>query len=226
MYKIFYLKTLALRGAGEKPVRISSSELESSLGTSSKTIARNLKHLEEEGLIERTIVPAGQEIEISDAGLTLLRDEFADYKSIFRIREKIEIEGNVASGLGEGKYYIGIPGYAKQFKALLGYEPFPGTLNVRVRDSDKNRAEKLSEMKALHVSGFSDGDRTYGGARCYMAEIRGIECMIIVPERTHYRSDLLEIISPVGIRKALDLKDGDAVKVIIRSGDCGKETNE
>lgn len=228
MYKIPYLKTLALMGAGRHPVRLSSADLEERLNASSKTIARNLKNLEEAGLIDRAIVAGGQDVRINERGMDLLKKEFADYKMIFRVRETAEIEGTIVTGIGEGRYYVGVSGYRDQFRAVLGHDPFPGTLNVRIKESDIGRAGMIPEMPSYRINGFSDGERTYGSARCHPADIHGIECAIVVPERTHYHADLLEIISPVGIRKALDLKDGDTVRIIVRSAnsDAGPDTED
>ena len=38
---------------------------------------------------------------------------------------------------------------------------------------------------------------------------------VVTPERSHYPHDLLEIISPVHLRKTLELNDGDEVKITI-----------
>ncbi|WNY27953.1 hypothetical protein MmiEs2_01320 [Methanimicrococcus stummii] len=215
MDQIKYLKTLALLGCDQKPVKISVKELEHDFKASDKTISRNLKFLEEKELIAREITPSGQMIQISPLGMKALSREFADYKKIFHVREQLELEGVVASGLGEGQYYISIDGYASQFKEKLGFTPFPGTLNVKVKDYCLENRKRMNELPFIKIDGFSDGQRTYGASDCYSAEIGGIQCYIIVPERTHYQGDLLEIIAPVKMREELKLKDGDEIKVTV-----------
>lgn len=215
MDQIKYLKTLALLGCDQKPVKISVKEMENDLEASAKTISRNLKYLEEQGLIEREISPSGQIIKITPTGMKLLSREFADYKKIFHVKDQLELEGIVTSGLGEGQYYISIDGYMEQFKEKLGFTLFPGTLNVKIKDYCLDARKKMDEMSYIKIDGFSDGQRTYGASDCYSADIGGIHCFIIVPERTHYQGDLLEIIAPVKMREALKLKDGDEVKVIV-----------
>jgi len=219
MDQIKYLKTLALLGCDQKPVRIAAKDLEKDLKASDKTIFRNLKYLEETGMIERDIGPSGQSVKITPAGMKLLSKEFADYKRIFNVKEEIELAGVVVSGLGEGQYYISVDGYMKQFKEKLGFMPFPGTLNVKIKEYCSDARKKVEELPYIKIEGFSDGQRTYGASDCYPAKINGIRGYIIVPERTHYQTDLLEIIAPVKIREALALTDGDEVTVII--GDCG-----
>jgi len=217
MDQIKYLKTLALHGCDQKPIRISSKELEKELDASDKTIARNLKILEDQGLIEREMSSGGQNIKLMPAAVKLLSKEFADYKKIFNVREKIELDGVVVSGLGEGHYYISIGGYAKQFKTKLGFEPYPGTLNIKIKDYCLDLRKKMAEMPFIKIDGFSDGTRTYGASDCYPAEISGVCGYIIVPERTHYQQDLLEMIAPVKMREKLNLKDGDSVCVIVKT---------
>ncbi|WNY24248.1 hypothetical protein MmiHf6_15780 [Methanimicrococcus hongohii] len=215
MDQIRYLKTLALLGCDQKPVKISVKDLESDLEASDKTISRNLKFLEEQGLIEREINPSGQMILISSAGMKLLSKEFADYKKIFHVKEHIDLDGTIVSGLGEGQYYISIDGYMDQFQEKLGFKPFPGTLNVKIKDYCFDLRKRMEEFPYVKIEGFSDGQRTYGASDCYPAQINGVCGFIIVPERTHYKIDLLEIIAPVKMREALNLKDGDEVKVTV-----------
>jgi len=222
MDQIQYLKVLALLGCDRKKVKITAKDLESDLETSGKTIARNLKTMEEKGFIEREVGSLGQSIKITPAGMKLLSKEFADYKKIFQIKEQIELGGTVVSGLGEGQYYVSIDGYSEQFQKKLGFKPYPGTLNVKINENCLDLRQKLNELPYIKINGFSDGKRTYGASDCYPVSVGGVFGYIIVPERTHYRQDLLEIIAPVKMRTELNLKDGDEVSVIVGSLEkCG-----
>ena len=222
MNQIKYLKALALLGCNQKQVKINIKDFEEELEASGKTIARNLKIMEEQGFIERDVGNSGQSIKIKPAGMKLLSKEFADYKKIFNIREQIELEGVVVSGLGEGQYYISIDGYSEQFKEKLGFKPYPGTLNVKIKEHCLDLRQKLEELPYIKINGFSDGKRTYGASDCYPISVGGISGYLIVPERTHYQQDLLEIIAPVKMRTELNLKDGDQVSVVVGSLEkCG-----
>ena len=55
-----------------------------------------------------------------------------------RTKAELDVTGVLFSGLGEGAYYIMIKGYRKQFQSKLGFDPFPGTLNLRL-DSTVDR---------------------------------------------------------------------------------------
>jgi len=215
MDQIQYLKALALLGCDRQKIKITVKDIETDLGTSGKTIARNLKIMEEKGLIEREVGSLGQSIKISSAGMKLLSREFADYKKIFQIKEQIELGGTVVSGLGEGQYYVSIDGYSAQFQEKLGFKPYPGTLNIKIKENCLDLRKKLDELPYIKINGFSDGQRTYGASDCYPVTVGSVSGYIIVPERTHYRQDLLEIIAPVKMRTELNLKDGDEVSVVV-----------
>jgi riboflavin kinase len=210
------LKKLALLGAADECIKISSSEFTEHISSSSKTAARILKKLDDENLINREIVQDGQLITVTEQGLKKLRDEYADYQRIFEKEGDIELYGYVVNGLGEGKYYINLDGYKKQFENKLNFTPYPGTLNVCLANYSKHTREKLEELPATQIKGFTDGERTFGSGKCYKATIEDIECAIILPSRSHYPSDLLEIIAPVNLRKKLNLNDGDEVKILLK----------
>jgi riboflavin kinase, archaea type len=217
---IEYLKKLALIGAVNKTIKVSSSEFQKHTGESSKTAARKIKQLEEEGLIERKIVPGGQLIKMTEKGIEILKREYLEYSSIFSPESDfLELEGKVLTGLGEGQYYVNIPGYRKQFEEKLRFSPFPGTLNVKLSENSSAIRNRLLRLPAVQIEGFNDGERTFGGGKCYPVNVGGIEAAVVTPERTHYPSDLIEIIAPVNLRNTLSLKDGDRVVIqIIKKG--------
>lgn len=218
MYRTESLKKLALLGAIERPVRISSHEFARYIMTSSKTAARVLKQLGDEQYIERQLVSGGQMVHLMEKGVNLLKKEHAEYTRIFcqDHSDEIYLCGNVFTGLGEGQYYISRDGYMAQFIEMLGFEPYPGTLNVRLDGPSAKVRERMNLIEPVHVRGFSDGERSFGGGRCYPVEIEGIKGAVIVPERTHYPADLLEIIAPVRLRETLRIHDGDTVRIVIK----------
>ncbi len=123
-----------------------------------------------------------------------------------------KIHGKVAAGLGEGQYYISVEGYKNQFIQKLGFEPYPGTLNLKL-------AEPLPFARAfrdsIRIEGFRDENRTFGECRCYPVKINSVRGAIIRPERSSYPANLVEVIAPVNLRETLCLSDGDEVEVIL-----------
>jgi riboflavin kinase len=217
MYRTESLKKLALLGAIEKPVKISSSEFTRYTSTSSKTAARVLKQLEDEQYIERQMVAGGQMVQLREKGVDLLKNEYVEYSTIFcRDHNDIDLYGNIITGLGEGQYYISREGYMSQFRDKLGFKPYPGTLNVRLDGPSAEMRDRMAFIRPVVVHGFSDGERSFGGGKCYQIEVEGIKGAVIIPDRTHYPADLLEIIAPVKLREMLRINDGDKVRIVVR----------
>ncbi len=199
--------------ATKKVLKISSKELAEKIGQSVQTAARKLKELEDEGLIERMITKDGQFVVITDKGKEILYKEYVDYKKIFEDIDRILIKGKVFSGLGEGRYYVSLKGYMKQFEKMLGFKPYPGTLNIKIPREQMFFRAKLDEEEGILIKGFKTKERTFGDVKAFKCKINGIECAIVLPQRTHYPKDVLEIIAPVRLRDFLKLKDGDWVEV-------------
>src|SRR5659263_224175 len=209
---ILSLKKLALLGAHQKTLELSSIEFAAHIDSSQQTAARKLKALEEEKLIKRKILPYGQLISITKYGIDLLQKEFNDYNGIFSGIESINIlSGNIITGLGEGQYYIALDGYRTQFIEKLGFNPYPGTLNVRLDSNSIDIRKTIAQ--SIRITGFTDQNRTFGKGSCFRVRISDIEGAVITPERTHYPEDIIEIIAPVNLRKHLELNDGTNINV-------------
>lgn len=216
MIDIDSLKKLALMGAMHKPIKLSSHDFSKCIESSPQTASRRLQNLEHMGLIRRTIVSDGQWTTISKKGIGFLKKEYKDYQTIFtQKRDSIDLVGTLFTGLGEGQYYIAQDGYLDQFKEKLGFVPFPGTLNLRLNDQSSILRRKFEDHKGIEINGFKSEDRTFGGGKCFHSKIKDIDCAVIIPDRTHYPGDILEILSPKNLRNGLNLKDGDEIIITV-----------
>ncbi len=209
------LKKLALLGATKGPIQLSSSSFAKHISSSVQTASRRLQSLEQEGLISRTILPAGgQRITITKSGKDVLRNEYYGYQKIFEpIKNEVVLRGEVITGLGEGQYYMSLEGYRTQFKDKVGFTPHPGTLNLILDDTSAVLRKKLDEDEGIPIHGFNSQQRTFGGGKCFRAMIEKVKGAAILPDRSHYPADILEVIAPKNLRKALRLKDGDKISV-------------
>lgn len=110
------------------------------------------------------------------------------------------LKGKIIDGYGEGKYYISLAGYQKQFKDKLSLNPFPGTLNLKI---NKDRIDTIKSLyKPISIDGFVTKQRTFGKLDCYRCKIENdIHAFIIFIERTTHDTDIIEIISEKHIRK-------------------------
>ena len=119
------------------------------------------------------------------------------------------MRGKIASGLGQGQYFISREGYSRQFLQHLGFVPFPGTLNVLLDEPFP------AGQQAIKIEGFQEEGRSFGECKCYRIKLNGIDAAVVRPERSRYPPELIEVIAPVQLRRALGLEDGDPVEVIL-----------
>lgn len=212
--KLEILIFLARKGALRDFIKISSRELSNEINKSPQTAIRRLREMKSEDLIEMEVKSNSHSIKIKNQGLKNLNQVYETLNKVLN-KENDVIIGELVSGLGEGKYYISREEYKRKFKENLGFEPYPGTLNV-MSHFPRDPYVVLGDLEPCIVSGFTTEDRNFGDVRCYRIEINGIEGAIVIPSRTHHPPRELEIIAPVYLRGELDLEDGDEVRVKVK----------
>lgn len=216
---LYMLLKLAELGAYRRTAKISTEYLAGKLGFSQQTASRYLIELEREGWIHRDITPEGSLIRIEEAGGKELQKLYASLKFLVEkaYPPSVTVEGTVFTGLGEGAYYIAKENYRRQFAEKLGFDPYPGTLNVKLTtDYDVKTRAELEAYPAIEITGFKNEDRSFGLVKCYPALIDNkVKGALVTALRSHYDVSVLEIIAPVCLRKQLNLKDGNKVKVEI-----------
>jgi riboflavin kinase len=204
-------------GAHRRTTKISTEYLAEKLEISQQTASRYLIELERNGWIQRTITPEGSLIKIEDKGTKELQRLYSNLRSLIEAAypPSVTLEGTVFTGLGEGAYYISKDYYRKQFIEKLGFDPYPGTLNLRLTtEYDLKTNTELETYPAIEIQGFKNEDRTFGLVKCYPATIDNkVKGALISALRSHYDSSVVEIIAPICLRKHLNLKDGYKVKV-------------
>ncbi|MFB6120081.1 MAG: DUF120 domain-containing protein [Halobacteriaceae archaeon] len=211
------LKALGLAGARTREVKVSCADFADRLDASTQTASRRLQALDDADYVEREHVSDGQWVAITDAGERALKSEYEDYRRIFEERATLDLSGTVTSGMGEGRHYISLAGYMEQFRERLGYEPFPGTLNVDLSERARREHSALDAFDAVAIDGWEGDDRTYGPATCYPTTVETADgdayegAHVIVPVRTHHDEDQIEVIAPDKLRDELALDDGDEV---------------
>jgi len=214
---VFTLLKLAEMGAHRRIAKISTEYLAGKLGASQQTASRYLIELDKKGWIKRNITPEGCLIKITDAGVKELQKLYSNLSFLMEAAypPSVTFEGIVFTGLGEGAYYITKEPYRKQFIERLGFDPYPGTLNLKLTtDYDIKTRSELEAYPAIEVEGFKNEDRTFGPVKCYPVIMDNkVKGALVVALRSHYDASVVEIIAPVFLRKHLKLKDGHKVKV-------------
>ncbi len=193
-------------------VVLSTFELGNTLGFSQQTASRKIKELEEKGfLVKVSLVPEGTKLTLTPKAKQLLEENYITLKSLFGTALK-QCTGKVVSGLGEGRYYVQIDGYQKQFKEKLNLIPYPGTLNIEINPVEIK--EFFQAKNQIMIEGFSTKERTFGGILCYPIKInKKLPGYLIKPLRSTHTDNIIEIIAPVYVRGEFGLDDGSEIVI-------------
>lgn len=215
----YLLFRLAAMGAYHRTIKVSTQHLAERTGSSQQTASRHLIELDQLNWIKRSTTNEGCLIVLTDIGKAKLKDLYSKLKIVVEATHPLSVtlEGIVFSGLGEGAYYVRQDGYRRQFIEKLGFDPYPGTLNIRLTtDYDIAASKELENYPAIEIKEFKDESRTFGPVRCYPALINNkARGALIAAFRTHYDSSVLEIISPHFLRSQLKIKDDQKLRLEI-----------
>jgi len=217
-WKLFFaLYKLAEMGAGSRTVKVSTEYLAEKMGASQQTASRYLIQLEKTGWIKRVITPEGCLVKITDSGMAELKKLYSSLRLVMEAEypPSVTLEGVLFTGLGEGAYYVTRDGYRKQFVEKLGFDPYPGTLNLKLTtEYDMKTRAELEAYPSIEIEGFKNESRTFGSVKCYPAIINNkVKGAVVCALRSHYNSSVVEVIAATFIRSRLKLKDGNKVKV-------------
>jgi len=122
-------------------------------------------------------------------------------------------EGIVIDGLGKGAVLMSIDYYKDAVKEKLSFDPYPGTLNLKV---DNQQINLIKSTNPIRIESFKKDDKSFGGASCYKAIINGLDGAVIIPDLTEHEEDMIEFIAPVNLKSELKIKDGDKVKIELK----------
>lgn len=184
------------------------------------TIARRLDRLERAGLVSLYPSEEGRQVGLTPSGRERVAADGNGKPS--SDRDAIELRGSVTEGLGKGREFVSLEGYAEQFERRLGYEPYPGTLNVSLDSENTARRSLLTDVEGIRIDPWERGERTFGGATCYPVRLETATgdsyapAHLLVPDRTDHGSDQLEIIAADRLRSRLDIDDDEVISIHVR----------
>jgi riboflavin kinase len=127
---------------------------------------------------------------------------------------KSTYKGIVFSGVGEGEFFVNL--YAENIKRALGIVPYPGTLNLRIKDDVKSFNDSLRSLRPIVIEPPKVKDVKLGKVLAYPALLNWtVEVYLVRPEITVYKGDVVEVIAEVRLRDLLNLNDGSEVLITI-----------
>src|SRR5262245_24432633 len=113
---------LLLKGAGKDFVEVTSTSVGTEINKSQQATSKIILELENQNFIERIKMGPGFRIHVTEKGIQMVNDISSLLISAINFsRSTIIIEGVIVSGIGEGGYYMSLPGYKRQFESKLGY---------------------------------------------------------------------------------------------------------
>ena len=128
-----------------------------------------------------------------------------------------QLHGQLTTGIGQGKPFTRLDWAREQFMNKLGIDPFLGTINLIVDDSESKKVwSRLKSTPGVRIDNPNDGPHDCD-ARCYPVSIEGqVDGAIVLPEVEGYSPLQIEVIAAKGVREVLRIEDGDSLRLQIQ----------
>ena len=207
---------LAQNYAIDRMIEITTSNVAKYFSISQQSASRSLRQLSKREFIVWKSSPSGSRVQLTEDGIDLLHQlRFEVELAIHPDISSLSLKGIIFTGLGEGKYYMTREKYVNSFTEELGFKPYPGTLNLRLESEDTNQLDLIRGSFPIIIPGFEEEGRKFGDVLCYPVTIKDkdIKAAILIPSRTHYGRNIIEIVSNINLREYLKLDDGDELCV-------------
>ncbi len=185
---------------------IKQKQLATLLNTTQQTISYKIKKLKKLGYINDN--------GITEEGISYLMKIHKTLSSVL-FNQNVVLKGKVFEGVGEGGRFLSIPEYKNQIKKKMHFDPYPGTLNIRLSEEEARKRASLPTLEFEYIQGFIKEGKKYGGIYVKKCYINGVEGAIIIPVKSRYGFDVIELISPYYLRKKLKIKDGSTIEVVL-----------
>jgi len=122
----------------------------------------------------------------------------------------MKLKGNVTIGAMHGKELL--KKYYLRLINILGYEPFKGTLDIKLEKSIDIKHYTKNNIEHILLDG-SVKVYAYLAPVIVSAKGQDVDCWAIRQPESVYEDDLLEIIYKENLREKLSLQNGDEVEI-------------
>jgi riboflavin kinase len=121
----------------------------------------------------------------------------------------IRLRGRVVSGVGEGASFVALDWFRRAVRDAVGFDPYPGTLNVRLDPDAIARWRRIRDGAGVAVA--PPAPEACGGRLVPIRLDPDVPAAVVVPDVTRYGDDVLEVVAASHLRSRLSLRDGDPV---------------
>ncbi len=124
----------------------------------------------------------------------------------------MKITGTIESGLGKGVFFTSLDWVVEQFERAMGFKPYPGTVNVRIVESDLPALKSLFAEKDFELV---PDNPAFCTAWLKKVRVNGVPAAAVFPAedvKVHGR-EIIELIAGEHLRNSYGLKDGDHVTI-------------
>ena len=132
----------------------------------------------------------------------------------------IEVKGVVFSDLGRAEAFLGVDWVRNAIREGVGFDPYPGTLNIRADGADLARWGRVRQQAGRIV--LRSPDPAFCNAFLFPGFVQGWDSgaearervAVVVPEVEEYPADKLELIAAISFKQARSVRDGDELTVV------------
>lgn len=125
------------------------------------------------------------------------------------------LNGKVVSGVRKAAYFTQLDWVQEQCMEKLGFRPYPGTLNVEMSEESLPIIEALQKEQGIELIPPSS---EFCAAKAMLLSVGSVSGAIIIPSedvRVHGKN-IVEVISPLRLKEALQVDDGDSLTLIVK----------
>jgi CTP-dependent riboflavin kinase len=126
------------------------------------------------------------------------------------MKSTITITGRIVSGIKKGAYFTQLEWVQDQCQEKLGFKPYPGTLNLEIEAEAIPIVDALRQGEGIELA---SPDADFCSGHVYRVSVMGVSGAIVAPAEdvSVHGKNIIEIIAPISLKEALDVKDGDEI---------------
>ena len=130
------------------------------------------------------------------------------------MKRELTLTGKIVGGVKQGAFFTQLDWFQAQCRDQLGFEPYPGTLNLEISIDDVPIVEKLESEAEIE---FIPPDSEFCSGKAFPVVVEGIPAAVVIPAaevRVHGKN-IIEVVAGQRLKDALKVGDGDLVELRI-----------